>query len=328
MNTYSNVVGFNYHPSYSWNSYETWRFFNIEIIEKEIALGKNLFPKMNTIRLWLDYTAFRYEEDRFAENIEKELTVCDRYGLKVIVELFNCWHDNVMDAGGVYHPQMIPGSIWCAQEDMDDSYIKKIVKAHKDDERILIWDICNEPFSYGRNTEYREFMEPYEIVWLKKMTDLCHAAGVTQPCGIGDYCSDGSTERMEKIEDFVDIFLIHPYYYYSDEQVKTKSKEGFYELLMKYIDFAKQNNKPILSDETCWGSRDNQIRATIIENTLHAHKKAHLGFVAHALNWSHNPDLHDDSEDPLNFPGNLMFITKDGKIRECHEIFNALLEER
>lgn len=26
MNKYSNVVGFNYQPSYAFNSYETWRF--------------------------------------------------------------------------------------------------------------------------------------------------------------------------------------------------------------------------------------------------------------------------------------------------------------
>ena len=85
MNEYSNVVGFNYQPSYAYNSYETWRFFDAEVFDREIGLGKKFFPKMNTIRLWLSYDAFRYEEDRQAENFETALKICDTHGCKVIV---------------------------------------------------------------------------------------------------------------------------------------------------------------------------------------------------------------------------------------------------
>lgn len=322
MNEYSNVVGFNYQPSYAYNSYETWRFFDAEVFDREIGLGKKFFPKMNTIRLWLSYDAFRYEEDRQAENFETALKICDTHGCKVIVCLFNCWHDNVMDNGGIYHPMMIPDSIWCANDFMYDSYIQKIVVPHKNDERILIWDICNEPYSFGGNKEYNEFMEPYETAWLKKMCDMCHSAGVTQPCGISHYASDSHSERQAKTINFVDVILVHPYYFYSDADVANLSQEGFDDLLQDYLDLSKKYNKPVLTTETCWGSRNNKIRVEIIKRTLAAHKKAGIGFIAHALHWSHFADLHDDDEGPLNFPGNLMFITKDDQIREGHDIFN------
>lgn len=322
MNTYCYVKGFNYQPSYAYNSYEVWRFFNDDVFDKEIGLGKKFFPEMNTIRLWLSYDAFRYEEDRQAENFEKALTICDKHGCKVIVCLFNCWHDNVMDNGGIYHPMMIPGASWCSNEDMYDSYFEKIVSAHKDDERILIWDICNEPYSFGGNEEYRKFIEPYETAWLKKMCDMCHATGAIQPCGISHYANSKNCGLVEKTISFTDVILIHPYYFYSDEDVKNLPQEGFDKLLNDALQLSLKYNKPLLTTETCWGSRNDEVRSEIVRRTLLAHKKAGIGYVAHALHWSHIADLHDDDEDPLSFPGNLMFITRDNKVRKFHEVFN------
>lgn len=44
MNDYSNVAGFNYRPSYAYNSYDEWRFFDKDIIDREIGLEK-IFSK-------------------------------------------------------------------------------------------------------------------------------------------------------------------------------------------------------------------------------------------------------------------------------------------
>ncbi len=151
---------------------------------KGAGAREKTFPKINTIRLWLSYDAFRYEEDRQADQFETALQTCAKYGLRVIPCLFNCWHDGTMDNGGIYHPMMIEGSIWCARKKRFDSYFEKIIGHHKDDERILAWDICNEPYSYGNNSRYREFMEPYETAWLKEMCDMCRQVGVSQPLGI------------------------------------------------------------------------------------------------------------------------------------------------
>lgn len=41
MNIYSDVVGFNYHPSYAYNSYEEWRFFDSDVIDE--TSGADLF---------------------------------------------------------------------------------------------------------------------------------------------------------------------------------------------------------------------------------------------------------------------------------------------
>lgn len=66
------------------------------------------------------------------------------------------------------------------------------------------------------------------------------------------------------------------------------------------------------------------MRSEIVKRTLAAHKKAEIGFVAHALHWSHVADLHDDDEGPLSFLGNLMFIDRNDEMRKHHEVFNEL----
>ncbi len=36
---YSAIRGFNYQPSYAWNSYEAWRFFDEAVFDGEIGRG-------------------------------------------------------------------------------------------------------------------------------------------------------------------------------------------------------------------------------------------------------------------------------------------------
>lgn len=320
MNDYSTVRGFNYQPSYAWNSYEAWRFFDASIFKRELTLGKKFFPKFNTVRLWLSYDAFRYEEDRQAENFEAVLKICEQLGIKAIPVLFNRWHDATLDNGGIYYTQMVPGSCWCATETMFDSYIEKIVKAHKEDDRILIWDICNEPFAYGSNKEFVDIIKPYEFAWLRKIYKMCKDAGAEQPVSLSH--SSPYTPVIEEVADISDVFLVHPYYYYNENDLKNKPLDGFRDWMKSYEALSKKYNKPVLTTETCWGSLDDAIRAEVIENTLSVHREFNMGFIVHALHYSFVADLHNPEDAPTSFPGNLAFINKDDSLRKGHDIFN------
>jgi hypothetical protein len=52
------VKGFNYHPSYSTGSLEDWINFDAKVWENELKNGKEKFPKMNTVRIWLSWNAY------------------------------------------------------------------------------------------------------------------------------------------------------------------------------------------------------------------------------------------------------------------------------
>lgn len=55
-----------------------------------------------------------------------------------------------------------------------------------DDERILCWDMCNEPFSYPVDDfELLEYVKPIETEWLRRIYENCKKFGATQALGIG-----------------------------------------------------------------------------------------------------------------------------------------------
>ena len=98
----SQVKGFNYQPSYGSSGIELWLKFDAQIIDREIGLGKQYFPAMNAIRLWLSWDAYKRNPQRFGENFSTALGIAEKYSLRVMPVLFNRWHDSALDSGGIY----------------------------------------------------------------------------------------------------------------------------------------------------------------------------------------------------------------------------------
>jgi hypothetical protein len=159
---FSSIQGFNYQPSYGITSFENWMCFRPEIFELELRRGKQCFPKFNTVRYWLSWSAFVRNPVKFAENFERALEIADSLDLQVIACLMNRWHNTHDDNDGIYLDHLIPG--WCYQEGFYKEYFNVIVGSHKDDHRILIWDICNEPFTY--RLDWREMGEIPQIEYV------------------------------------------------------------------------------------------------------------------------------------------------------------------
>ncbi len=320
MSDYSFVRGFNYQPGYACNSYEAWRFFDAETFRRELSWGKTAFPGFNTVRYWLSYDAFRYEEDRQCENFETALSIAHSLGLKVVPVLFNRWHDYIMDNGGIYIDHFVPGSSWCSGDGRAqfERYISGIVGGHGHDERILVWDICNEPFSYGADNEFTAVVRRYEKAWLEDMYRLCKAQNASAPVSFSPFHMDAAF--MEEYASICDVFLLHRYdfnYDDPDERIHLLTRE-----LSALADTARKMSKGIFTTETCWGSLSDRQRAEYVRVSLQAHKNAGLGFIAHALAYSHVADLHNPEDGVVGSPGNLCFLNPDGSIRAGHEIFN------
>ena len=67
----SEVRGFNYHPSYSTGAMEDWLLFDEKVWRRELTNGKRLFPKMNTVRIWLSWNAYCRMGDGFLGAIRR-----------------------------------------------------------------------------------------------------------------------------------------------------------------------------------------------------------------------------------------------------------------
>jgi len=51
--TIEQTRGFNYSPGYAFTGADTWRRFDAATVERELGWGKQQYPKMNGLRIWL-----------------------------------------------------------------------------------------------------------------------------------------------------------------------------------------------------------------------------------------------------------------------------------
>ncbi len=306
------VKGFNYHPSYAKGGMEEWLLFDKDVWERELTIGKQHFPFLNTVRLWLSWNAYCRMGDKFIQCLKEAINICKKLSIYVIPCLFNRWHDPVLDSEGVYIDHFLPNSSWLHKYgDPFEKYIDDLALNFKNEDQILVWDICNEPLAYNDDFPAREIIMQYELQWLHRVADRLRANGVSQPLGIGAT----GREPMETFGDISDVYLTHLYY--------RKNLEKFKKTVQTFVDEAKKNGKEIISTECVWGSFDDEKRADFIRGTLDVFKEHGIGFIAHALWTSGCADIHPLSEGPLSEDiGNLAFINSDGTIRPHHEIIN------
>ena len=309
----SEVKGFNYHPSYSYGTLEDWILFDEAVWRRELTVGKEKFPGMNTIRVWLSWNAFCRLQGKFIENIRKVIDICRELDIYMIPCLFNRWHDPMVDCDGIYIDHFLPNSSWLQKYgNLFEDYIDALTDAFGDEERILVWDICNEPFAYNGDFELKETVQKSELAWLEGIAQRMRNNNVTQPLGVG---STGD-EPMEILDNICDVYLTHLYYRGGD--VKQ-----FIDRVESFVEESERKNKPLITSECCWGSLDDEIRAELIRVSLETFKKYGIGYVVHALWYSGCADLHDPCDGRVSLEiGNLCFIRKDGTVRAHHEIFN------
>jgi hypothetical protein len=293
-----------------------WRRFDERIINLELARGKKYFPKWNAIRLWLSWNAFTREPKRFSKNFEAALSLAAAYELEVVPVLFNRWHSSTLDHGGIYVDHFLPGVSWIQREGLFTPYLESIVGEHAHDERILMWDLCNEPFSYSVPPSEIPEVEKAEFAWLEGVFQKCKQLGTQAPLCVGIHSLHG-IPGIKRIEPISDVLTIHPYFK-GDETEKT----GFERLLDDYEEFSLAVKKPLLATETCSGSLDDLRRAQIIRYTLGELNKRKIGWMSHALHHSLVASLHRPEFGPVGKSRNMSFIESDGSLRPYHEVWN------
>ena len=321
--SYSHIRGFNYQPSYGTTEVDTWLKFNPDIVELELGRGKKYFPKMNAIRVWLSWGAFKCDPNRLSASFGRLLDIAERYDLAVMPLLFNRWHDPFLDWGGIYVDHFYPKLSWVSMDEQRkfnkkwfDPYLTRIVGEHARDDRVFMWDLCNEPFSYyGTLNEFSGTKEA-EFAWLQNVYDTCKSLGARAPLCVGMHPGYG-IKGTELVESISDVLTIHPYYV-----PRNHTRIEYERELDGYVELSKKVGKPLLASETCWGAVEDVERVEIIRYTLSQLKKRGIGWLCHALHHSFVTDLHRPEYGPVGPPGYMAFIEKDGSLRKGHEIFN------
>ncbi len=312
---WSKIRGFNYQPSYGSSGFELWQKFDASVIDRELGLGKKYFPAMNAIRLWLSWDSFLRSPKRFARDFDASLAIANKYNLAVMPVLFNRWHDAVLDYGGIYIDHFLPTASWVQRSGMFDHYVEAIVGAHKDDGRVLAWDLCNEPYSYNCPRESIPQIVEAETAWLQSLYKKCKDLGAGAPITVGIHPG----VPLELVNSMSDLLSIHPYWIHND---KDASQQAYEKKLDAEVAFAHKVGKPLLATECCWGDLDDKVRVESIRYTLTQLKQRGIGWLVYLLHHSLIADAHRPEFGPVGHPGNLAFIEADGSLRPGHEVFN------
>jgi len=312
---WSRLRGFNYQPSYGSSGFELWQRFDAKVIAEELAQGKRHFPKMNALRWWQSWDSFLRDPKRYARDFETTLQRADNIGCKVMPCLFNRWHDAALDYGGIYIDHFLPKASWVQKGKMFDAFLTALVGGHKDDPRILAWDLCNEPYAYSCPRESIPEIVKAETAWLKAMRDTCKGLGAKAPLTVGIHPG----VPLEIVDPIADVLSIHPYWCQNNPHAqKTDYEKG----LDRDVAFALKAGKPLVASECCWGALDDKVRVDSVRYTLTQLKARNIGWLAYILHHSLIADAHRPEFGPLSGPGNLAFIEADGSLRPGHECFN------
>jgi hypothetical protein len=150
------LVGANYLPATAANSLEMWQAatFDPATIERELGWAAEL--GMNTARVFLHHLLWEDDRDGLLARIDRYLAIAASRGIRTMLTLF----DSCFDPEPRLGPQSIlPGvhnSAWVrcpGRKRLADSsrypeleaYARGIVRAFASDERVLVWDVWNEP---------------------------------------------------------------------------------------------------------------------------------------------------------------------------------------
>jgi hypothetical protein len=318
---WSKIHGFNYQPSYGTSGLELWQKFDAKIIDSELALGTKYFPHMNALRWWQSWDAFLRDPKGYARNFETTLELAEKYGCPVIPVLFNRWHNATFDYGGIYIDHFLPGSL-IYQPSVLDPYLAALVGAHKDDPRVLAWDLCNEPYFYTTaigqpRKDVSDAIVNAETAWLDLIHGKCKTLGAKAPLTIATH----GKMPLERMDRFSDILSVHPYQIPGDPEL-FGTHADFEARLDGFVAFARTVGKPVLASECCWGSRDDQARVAIIRSDLTQFKKRGFGWTVYVLHHSMVADAHRPELGPGANYGSFAFIEADGSLRPGHEVFN------
>ncbi len=271
--------GANFTPSNAINQLEMWQdeTFSIDLIEKELGYAKKI--GMNMMRVFLHDLLWEQDAKGLLSKMDSYLSVADRLGIKTMFVFFDdCWKDE-FSLGK--QPEPVPfthNSGWVrspgtgAADDMSqrprlERYVKGVLSHFKDDRRIAVWDLYNEPGN-GASGDHMTKTGLRENASLPLLLDVFRWAkevSPSQPYTVGVWnFSDSFSDLRDAAYTHSDIVSFHSYD--NGEKSEIRCKEII----------ERANGRPVICTEYMARQRESTFK-----DVLPIFKKYHIG----AINW-------------------------------------------
>jgi hypothetical protein len=242
------LVGSNYLPASAINELEMWQAetFDPAQIDKEFGWAESL--GMTTMRVFLHDLFWQQDSAGFKKRIDQFLEIASRHHIRPIFVLFDsCW--DPYPKLGPQHPP-IPGvhnSGWVqspgaaalkdpAQESRLRAYVEGVVGTFANDQRILAWDVWNEP-SNTNGGAYGKVELPHKkervLELLPKVFEWARSANPLQPLtsGLweGDWSAPDKFDPIARVQfEQSDVLSFHNYNWPEDFEQHVKLLEQYH----------------------------------------------------------------------------------------------------
>jgi len=257
--------GANFIPSTAINQLEFWQeeTFDPETIDRELGWAEK--TGFNCMRVYLHHVAWEVDKPGFKNRINEYLTIAEKHNIGTIFVFFDdCWNPTY-SAGeqpdpkpGVHNSGWVrdPGDLLSTWPDLIhvlEAYVKDILETFRNDKRIILWDLYNEPGNSG----YRNKSLPL----LQSVFQWARQVNPSQPVSSGVWNNALSDLNKFQLENS-DIITYHNYHNEIDHQ--------------QAIDTLKKYNKPMICTE--YMARRNN---SLFSNIMPILKEQGIG----AINW-------------------------------------------
>lgn len=259
------ITGANFNPSTAINQLEMWQedTFDSETIDRELGYAEGV--GFNTMRVYLHSLAYKADPKGFKKRMDTYLKIADKHHIKTLFVFFDdCWNKEgfigkqpepkigVHNSGWVQDPGD-PMSKETKNFPELEIYVKDVLKTFANDDRILLWDLYNEPGNSGKLTSSLPLLKNV-FIWAREINP-------SQPISAGLWAWD-----FQELNAFQALNSdILTYHNYSDEKHHQH-----------VINLLKSHGGPMICTE--YMARTNNSR---FSNILPLLKKEHIG----AINW-------------------------------------------
>lgn len=231
---------------------EMWQpqTFDPSEIDREFAWAQTL--GMNTMRVFLHNLLWEQDSNGFKQRIDQFLSISARHHIRPIFVLFDsCWDPDPKlgpqrpPTAGVHNSGWVqaPGRDLLedpAQYPRLEAYVKGVVGAFASDERVLAWDVWNEPdnlneSSYGQRepSNKRELvlaLLPQVFTWARAMHPV---QPLTSGIWAGDWSSLDEMPAMARVQvEQSDVLSFHNYGWPEDFEARVRELRQFHRPLI------------------------------------------------------------------------------------------------
>jgi hypothetical protein len=158
------LVGCNFAPSTAINQLEMWQAetWDPETIDRELGWAASI--GLNTARVFLHDLPWKDDREGFLKRVDEFLEIAAKHKIRPMLVFFDGVWDPDPQSGpqrrprtGVHNSGWVqsPGRVILADPKKQDAlkpYVVDVIKRYANDERVLAWDLFNEPDNDNANS--------------------------------------------------------------------------------------------------------------------------------------------------------------------------------